>query len=103
MATYDVGDTARLRCDFKAKDDNGHERLADPTTAVFQLRNPNNGITTFTYPTDSEVVRLSLGKFKVEQVVNIPGKWTHRWRGTGAVATAGEQEFTVSKSVFPNP
>lgn len=102
MACYDVGDVARLSCIF-TKLQSGRKVKADPTVVKVKVRDPNNRETTYTYGTDPEVVRDGVGEYHIDRPTSTVGEWWHRWIGTGAVATASEEKYTVRKSVFAAP
>lgn len=102
-ATFDVSDIARLKVKFFRKLDSGAEQLTDPTVITCRVKDPLNVITLFTSGVDVELTKLSTGVYKLEIPVPTVGEWHFRWKGTGAVATAGEEKFTVEQSVFPSP
>lgn len=102
-ATFDVSDVARLRVKFFRKLDSGAELLTDPSAITCRVKDPLNVIVLYTFGVDPELERITVGVFKLEIPVPIVGVWEFRWKGTGAVAVADEQKFTVEASTFPNP
>jgi len=93
---YDKGDEVRFSCTFK--DLNGN--AVDPTTVVFKIKDPSSNVTTYTYGTDSEVVKDSTGNYHVDYVVDESGTWSVRWEGSGNISAAGEQKIYVRISSF---
>lgn len=73
----------------------------DPTTVAFKVMDPSAVITTYSYGTAANVVRLSLGKFACDVNVSSAGTWHYRIESTTA-GLNGDQEgtFTVAASVF---
>ena len=51
--TYDLGDLVRLTGTFK----NTTGALIDPGTVSFKVRAPGGAVTTYVYPTDTQLVR----------------------------------------------
>lgn len=103
MACYDVGDVARLSVVFTKLQ--GTSRVkADPTNVKVKIRNPANQITEDTFGAPgSLIVRDRTGEYHIDVPTSVVGEWWHRWIGTGAVATADEEKFTVRQSVFADP
>lgn len=93
--SYPIGDGFRLQGTFTVDD-----VLTDPSTIVFQLKDPDDIITTFTYGTDAEVVRDSLGVYHMDVTVTKPLTWYYRIVGTGAVIAAVEGAFAGAQSKF---
>lgn len=93
---YDYGD--RPTFSFEVRNYAGV--LADPTTLIVKVKNPAGTVTTKTYPTDVEVVRLSVGRFTFDQTLNAEGEWHYRAEATGAIVGAGEQTISVRDSAF---
>ena len=91
---YDVGDNRRLSVTFK--DIAGTE--TDPTVVTFKMREPDGALTTFVYPTDSELVRTAAGKFQVDWPIAKQGRHVGAWVGTGAAETMEEFEFYARAS-----
>ncbi len=73
--------------------------LTNPTTVTFTLREPDGVKTTYTYPTDPEIVRDSTGIYSFSFVPDQVGSHGFRWLGTGTVPLATEvfEEVQASK------
>ena len=81
------------------------QALFDPTTVKVLLRprvdDDPPSIEEFVYGTASELVRESLGQFKLVWVPPQAGGWLYRWDGTGpGVHCLGEGSFMVANSGF---
>lgn len=94
MTIYDVGDGRRLTATFR--DING--QLADPTTVTFRMTTPDGATTEYGYGVDAELVRDSLGVYRVDWTVTQPGRHHYRWAGDGDVVVAEETSFTVRET-----
>jgi len=95
--TYDKGDVVRVTGAFT----NAAGAAQDPSTVRFKFKDPANTVTTYTYPTDAQLVRDSTGNYHVDVDASISGEWDYRWEGSGAVGkSAGEGKFEVAPSVF---
>lgn len=92
---YDVGDRVRMTANFK--DDLGAD--IDPTTVVVSVAAPDGTITSYTYGTDVEVVKDSVGNYSYEQTMTAEGSMQYRWVSTTPDG-AGEGSFIVRRSVF---
>lgn len=94
---FDRGDVALLDVEFKDKDAN----YSDPTTVRLKTRDPSGTITTYTYPTDIEIVKTSTGIYYAQITLDESGKWHYRWEGSGgAGAGVAAGEIYVKKDVF---
>lgn len=71
--------------------------LADPTTVKVTVRKPDGTTTTYTYGTDSEVVKSSTGIYYINlDTTSNRGLWLYTWWSTGSVqADSGERSFYV--------
>ena len=83
--TYFIGDGFRLVGTFTVGG-----VATDPTTVVFQLRDPDEIIITYTYGVDAEVVKDSTGVYHLDVVVSKPLTWWYRIVGTGTCIAALE-------------
>ena len=90
MATYDIGDTVRLKGEFT--DDAG--AAADPTAVSMIVKDPAGTKTTYTYAL-AQITKLAVGIYYYDLTITMAGDWYYRFSGTGAVVTAGEQYFNV--------
>lgn len=99
MQVYDIGDRRKLSCEIR--NENGD--LADPTTLVFTMREPDDVVTEYLYGTDAELVRDTLGIYHVYWDCAQSG--FHRWRfeADGEITVAEEAGFTVRRSQVSLP
>ena len=93
---YDVGDRVELEFRFY----NDDLAPADPTVTSVKVRKGNGITTTYTYPADAALVRVSAGVFRLALTVDVPGTWTYKGIGTGAVEQTGERQFRVRTPVI---
>lgn len=94
--TFDVGDLVRCTGTFREV----NNALIDPDEVFFKFRNPNGLVTTYTYGTDTQLKRDSVGLFHVDLNASIAGTWYYRFYSTGAAQAADEESFEVAPSVF---
>jgi hypothetical protein len=92
---YQLGDGFRLEARFTVDG-----VLADPTTVVFQLKDPDDIITTYTYGVDAEVINPAVGVYYLDVIVSKPLTWWYRVVGTGVVIAAVESSFAGLQSEF---
>jgi hypothetical protein len=97
---YFVGSQTRVRAKFR-RTDNAH--LVDPTEVAFQHSSPDGAITTYVYPTDSEIVRDEQGIYYSDVTLVAHGVHWLRWSSSGNLVTAREKQLAVEKSRFANP
>lgn len=98
LVLHDTGDSKRVTATFKDIDDVN----ADPTTVIFRMRKPDGTITEYTYPTDSEIVRTTVGIYYVEWVFDTFGYHNALFQGTGTITTA-DRYFCFVKETVPTP
>ncbi len=95
VSHYDVGATYERLATFKV---NGV--LTDPATVTAKVRNPITGtVADYTYPS-ANLLRDSVGVFRLTGVATDPGRWYYRIVGTGAAAGVAEDYFIVDASTF---
>ena len=95
MTHYDVGETFERLATFKPGG-----VLTDPATVTGKVRDPLTGlIATYTYPS-ANLVRDSLGVYRLIGVGTAPGRWYYRIVGTGAAVSVEEDYFIVDPSMF---
>ena len=92
-STHDINDVETITATFK----NAADVVTDPTTVTFVMREPDGIETPYVYLTDAELVRDSEGVFHVDWPFTKAGRHHARWKGTGAVAEAGESEYYVKR------
>jgi hypothetical protein len=95
MSATDVGDVTRLTIAFA----NAAGAAVDPTTVSFQMREPGAKVTTYTYPTDSQLVKDGVGSYHVDWQIGLAGSHAYRWLGAGANAASEFGGFIGT----PNP
>lgn len=73
----------------------------DPTTVTFRTKSPCGVEASYTYGTDANVLRASLGNYTADFTVDTAGRWHYRWQTTGTgTVTANEGMFNVQRSAF---
>jgi len=98
MATYDIGDIARLKVIFATPDGNA----VDPSVIKFRVKNPNREITFYEYGVDAEILKDSTGTYHLDLFLDRPGTWYYRMEGLESNRGAGEKSLTVRESQFYN-
>ncbi len=93
--TYDKGDLVRIAAIFK----NAAGTPIDPTTVQFKFTTPALVTTTYTYPSDAQLVKDSTGNYHVDIDANTNGTWRVRFQSSGTGQAAAEDEFFI-KSDF---
>lgn len=91
MPDYVVGDLIRVSVAFMVDD-----KPTDPAIVRLKWKNPAGVITTWTYLTDSQVVKDSVGQYRANLDVTTNGTWSFRWEGTGTAQAAGQDSFVVA-------
>lgn len=72
--------------------------LADPTTVTLTVTDPGGVRTTYAYA-ESEVTKDSTGVYYRDIPLVLPGEWSIRWTGTGAVAATTRSTIKVRNPV----
>lgn len=85
MNAFDVGDTVRLTATFRDAEGN----LIDPASVTLRVRKPGGVIITVS------VTRESLGVYRGDVSVDVPGTWLYEWSAPGG---AEEGAFFVRES-----
>ena len=94
---YYVNTTMRIEAIFT--DDSG--AYVDPTTVTFTTMSPARAETAYVYGTDSEMQRLSAGRYAADIVPDESGRWHYKWTTTGTgKAIVMEDDFLIQYSVF---
>lgn len=75
----------------------------DPSTVQFLIETPCGRMTTYTYATDAELVKASVGNYYIDVTPTEGGRWHFRWVSTGTGAGATEGDFVVQTSRFVHP
>ena len=92
-----IGTTIRFKATFRDEDD----VLSDPVTLRIKTYSPSGRTSTYTYGTDTEAGRTSLGIFYLDFAPTEGGRWHIRWEadmGTSTVAL--EDDMIVQDSPF---
>lgn len=92
MATHFVGDKVKLR--NTVKDEDGD--VADPTALRVIVEPLLAAATTYSWPADAEVVKVSTGVFYFEFTTTESGPHQVSWDATGAIVKAGQTSFNVA-------
>lgn len=101
MATksrYNVGDLIRVSGTARTAGPAGTP--IDPTTVLFQHKDPSGNITTLTYLVDAALIRDSTGNYHTDISVTQSGDWHYRFYSTGTGQAAEEGIFSVDGSEF---
>lgn len=86
-----------LRLETKFYDDAGDD--TDPDTVTCMITDPYGITTTYTYGTDTELGKASVGDYYLDITPDSSGHWFYRWGGTGSnVTVADEGDFRVQYS-----
>ncbi len=72
--------------------------LADPATVTLTITDPSGARVTYTYA-GSEVTKDSTGVYYRDIPLVLPGEWSIRWTGTGAVAVTTRSTVRVRNPV----
>ena len=92
-----VNTLVRLEANFR--NDEGTD--VDPTTVVIRVMSPSRVETTYTYGTDAEMTKSSVGDYAADITPDESGRWHFRWQTTGTGTTlAFEGDFLVQASQF---
>lgn len=94
--SYDLGDLVRVTAAFT----NTAGTAIDPAAVFFQAKDPNGTLTEYTYGTDVELVRDSLGNYHADVAAAAAGTWHYRFYSTGSGQAAETGSFTVERSEF---
>lgn len=87
----DIGDTAKLTCDFTVSG-----VLTDPGSVVCRVKAPSGVVTVYTFGSSAELTKASVGKYVCRPPVTAAGLWEYRWEGTSPAKGAEEGQFYVT-------
>lgn len=93
-AIYLVGVELQLSCAIT--DQSGQP--ADPSALDFKIKLPDGTLVTYTYGTDPQLVRDTVGQYYVYFDCTEAGVHWYRFEATGTIVTAAEQSFLVQAS-----
>jgi hypothetical protein len=96
ILAYDKGDVLGITGTYR----NAAGTLIDPSVPKFSFKNPDGEITTYTYPDDAQLQRISQGIYKVDLPFSASGSWLVRHWSTGTGAASEERQYLVRESVF---
>lgn len=97
FSLYDAGDSVRFTKNFK----DVSNADADPTTVIFRVKHPDKTVETWTFPTDSEIVKDSVGNYHIDYVIpDKSGEYAYEWEGTGAIVSISTWFFEVKRIEF---
>lgn len=94
---YDKGDVLRVQGVYT----NAAGTAIDPSVPMFSVKTPAGTVTTYTYPTDAQLVRLSAGTYYLDVRFTLSGYWTVRMHSSGTGEASEEREYVVKQSAFP--
>lgn len=80
--TY-IGSTVRLTAHIY--DQNNTD--TDPLIVTCAIMDPKGDVTTYTYGTDTEMGKSSVGDYYCDVVPDQSGQWNYRWKGVDAVSS----------------
>ena len=85
---YDIGDVRRL----STATTNSNGDAADPAELTFTLQPPDGATVNYTYGTDAELVKDSVGNYHVDITLLQFGRYSYKFNATGANGqmTSGE-------------
>lgn len=94
--SYDVGDVLRVHASYQSID----EVPFDPSVVKFSFRDPDGNVTTYTYSTDTQLVRTGTGEYYCDVDFSASGAWRVRHYSTGIGKASGEKTYFVRQSAF---
>jgi len=90
---YDIGDVVRCSCEIK----DSNEVYIDPTTLVFNIKDPSGNITSYTYGVDVAVIKSAVGRYYLDVTTDEAGQWHYSYQSTTPSAW-GEGTFQVGEA-----
>ena len=81
MDVFNLGQKVRISAVFAGEDG----EAADPSAVYAVVKEPGEAAITYTYGTDAELVRDSVGNYHLDQGLETAGIWAVRWYSTGNV------------------
>lgn len=90
--TYNRGTKVRVSAPFTLVSSGA---ALDPDVVKLSVKTPAGVVTTYTYGTDAEVVRDSVGNYHADLEATESGTWYYRWFATGNGMTGDEERFEV--------
>ena len=91
-----VGETVK----FTANISNLKNKLEDPVGIMFKIKDPLGVLTTYLYGTDAQLLKDSLGKYTIDLILPIAGKYKIRWETTAPNISIEENTIIAEASIF---
>lgn len=92
---YDIGDLVRCTGTFASAGAN-----VNPDAIMFKVKTPAGVVTTYTYGTDTALVREATGIYHVDVNATDAGEYVYRFWSTGTGQAASEGKFFVRSTLF---
>lgn len=102
---WDIGDAAVLSCEVQDLTQDPAP-YADPSALTCRVRHVQSGTeSVYAWPTPNPgvITRDAAGRFHCTHAFTKSGRWSVRWKATGALVAAEEGYLHVSDTAFPNP
>lgn len=100
MRRYQIGEELTNDVTFT---DPANSLVVDPTTVRLKIKTGAGRERTLTYGVDSEVTRVSKGRYRVKVQLDLDGAWHFRWLASGSFVGADERHIHVDRSAFTRP
>lgn len=91
--TFALGQDVRVTAVFTDPDND--DAAVDPDVVKLSFKDPAETVTTWTYDSDTELVRDSAGNYHALIDADAAGIWYYRWWSTGDGKAAKEGTFRV--------
>ena len=91
---YDTGEVIRARNTYKDADTGS---LADPLGVAVNLREPDGTTTTYTYGTDAELTKVSVGLYQL--LITLSQAGTYKWYWTATTPEGNSLDYDEVDSV----
>ena len=96
MPLINIGDMFRLSANFVDSDNTS----TDPNTVTFDMKEPNNTVTTYTFGVNAPLVKDSTGNYHVDWFIALSGIHAYNYTGFGGANAAEEASFIVVPTEF---
>ena len=87
---YHIGQAVRITGTFRDE----AEAVFDPGTVKCDITIPDGTTTTYTYPTDSEITKVSTGIYRIDLETPTAGVYHYAWYSTSP-GTADQNRFII--------
>jgi len=98
--TYPLGDQVRVLAIFRQPDEDGVMQIGDPDTVKFSYKAPYADDVELVYGTDTELVRESEGRYRVDLGADTVGRWRYKFFAEGRGKAAQKGHFKVEADDF---